>query len=452
MHKFNTIDRLEEPLIKRLNSLGFKQMREIQELSIEPILQGRDILAQSKTGSGKTLAFGIPSIAKADLSNKNPQTLIITPTRELASQIATELRKVASYRANLKIVTLYGGVPLRSQADSLKQGANIIIGTPGRLNDLLGKGELNLSSIKRVVLDEADRMLDMGFFDDIIKIVKKSPKDRQTLLFSATFPDDIEDLAKSLLREPLTIKIANQDRSNIEEILYESEDRYRTLTSIIGSYKPNSMLIFANKKSDAVSLSERLIKRGDSAIDIQGDLEQIEREESIIAFSNGSKRVLVATDVASRGIDIKDIDIVVNYNLPWDEELYIHRIGRTGRLEATGTAISILSKDDSQKCDFIKQRAIKKDIKELKVDSKFRMKSRYKTICLNGGKKNRLRAGDILGTLCKEIGINGKDIGKIDIKATKSYIAIDSKETDRVLKALKSVKIKKRKYIAWVIS
>ena len=436
---------------KRIEKLSPSLTIAISQKARELKAQGRDILAQSKTGSGKTLAFGIPSIAKADLSNKNPQTLIITPTRELASQIATELRKVASYRANLKIVTLYGGVPLRSQADSLKQGANIIIGTPGRLNDLLGKGELNLSCIKRVVLDEADRMLDMGFFDDIIKIVKKSPKDRQTLLFSATFPDDIEDLAKSLLREPLTIKVANQDRSNIEEILYESEDRYKTLTSIIGSYKPNSMLIFVNKKSDAVSLSERLIKRGDSAIDIQGDLEQIEREESIIAFSNGSKRVLVATDVASRGIDIKDIDIVVNYNLPWDEELYIHRIGRTGRLEASGTAISILSKDDSQKCDFIKQRAIKRDIKELKVDSKFRMKSKYETICLNGGKKNRLRAGDILGTLCKEIGINGKNIGKIDIKATKSYIAIDSKETDRVLKALKSVKIKKRKYIAWVI-
>jgi ATP-independent RNA helicase DbpA len=389
---------------------------------------------------------------RTDTNNYKPQTIIITPTRELADQIAVELRRVAAYKSNLKILTLYGGVPLRAQADSLAKGAHILIGTPGRIQDHLAKETLVLDSIKTLVLDEADRMLDMGFYDEIVKIGSNMPRSKQTLLFSATFPPNIEKLAKALLKQPLTIKVDTILASNkIDEIVYETSDKFKTLTALIQSYKPESLLIFCNTKAEVISLTDTLAGRGHSVIDIHGDLEQRDRNESVIAFSNGSKRILVATDVASRGLDIKDIELVINYDLPFDEEVYTHRIGRTGRASATGIALSLFTPKDSEKCSYVLSKAKKKEMKDLRMDAKFKMQSNYDTLCLHGGKKTKLRAGDILGTLCKEIGIDGKLIGKINITDTKSYIALHHTITDRVLKALKSVKIKKKKYMSWVL-
>jgi len=449
---FDTITDIPDALLKILDTLNFTTMSEIQEKAIQPILEGRDILAQSKTGSGKTVAFGLPCILKTNTKQYKPQTIIITPTRELADQIAVELRRVAAYKANLKILTLYGGVPLRSQADSLAKGAHILIGTPGRIQDHLAKETLVLDSIKTLVLDEADRMLDMGFHDEIVKIASNIPKNKQTLLFSATFPQNIEKLAKTLLKQPITIKVDTIiESTKINEIVYETSDKRRTLTALIQSYKPDSLLIFCNTKAEVISLTEYLQKAGHAAIDIHGDLDQRDRNESVIAFSNGSKRILVATDVASRGLDIKDIALVINFDLPFDPEVYTHRIGRTGRADATGTALSLFSPKDSQKCDYITAQAKKGDMKELRIDPKFRMQSDFDTLCLNGGKKTKLRAGDILGNFCKEIGIDGKDIGKITITDTKSYIALHYKVIDTVLRSLKKVKIKKKKYIAWIL-
>jgi ATP-independent RNA helicase DbpA len=453
MASFNTITDIPEALLETINTFNFNQMSEIQDKAINPILAGKDILAQSKTGSGKTLAFGIPVVMHTDMSENQPQTIIITPTRELAEQIAVELRKIAAYKSNLKILTLYGGVPLRAQAESLAKGAHILIGTPGRIQDHLAKETLVLDKIKTLVLDEADRMLDMGFYDEIIKIGSNMPRTKQTLLFSATFPQKIEKLAKTLLKQPLTIKVDTiQEEAKIDEIVYETSNKFKSLTALIQSYRPESLLIFCNTKAEVISLADTLHKRGHSVIDLHGDLDQRERNEAVLAFSNGSKRILVATDVASRGLDIKDIELIINYDLPFDKEVYTHRIGRTGRADATGIALSLYSPDDSEKCSYITSQARIGQMKDLRADAAFKMVSLYDTLCINGGKKTKLRAGDILGTLCKEIGIDPKMIGKINITETKSYVALHHTVVDKVFKALKKTTIKKKKYVAWILN
>ncbi len=452
MATFKSIKAFPEALLETLDILNFTTMTEIQEKAIRPILEGRDILAQSKTGSGKTLAFGLPCVIHTDTHNYEPQTLIITPTRELADQIAVELRRVAAYKPNLKILTLYGGVPLRTQAESLAKGSHILIGTPGRIQDHLAKGTLLLENINTLVLDEADRMLDMGFHDEIIKIGSNIPRTKQTLLFSATFPDKIEKLAKALLKQPLSIKVDTvQEGDKIDEIVYQTTDKLRTLTALIQSYKPESLLIFCNTKAEVISLTDTLHQRGHSVIDLHGDLEQRDRNESMIAFSNGSKRIMVATDVASRGLDIKDIELVINYDLPFDQEVYTHRIGRTGRADAKGTAISLYGPKESDKCAYITSAARTAQMKDLHVDTTFTMVSEYDTLCINGGKKTKLRAGDILGTLCKEIGIDPKMVGKIHITDTRSYVALHHTVIEKVFKALKRTTIKKKRYVTWIL-
>ncbi|MDQ7085843.1 MAG: ATP-dependent RNA helicase DbpA [Sulfurovum sp.] len=452
MSKFNSIEEIPPALLETLDNLGFHTMSEIQAKAIAPILDGADVLAQSKTGSGKTLAFGLPCIMHTNTNQYKPQTIIITPTRELADQIAVQLRKVASYKANLKILTLYGGVPLRGQAESIAKGSHILIGTPGRIQDHLAKETLTLESIETLVLDEADRMLDMGFYDEIVKIGSNMPRGKQTLLFSATFPANIEKLAKALLNHPITIKVDTiLEASKINEIYYESSDKFKTLTALIQSYKPKSLLIFCNTKAEVISLTQTLSGRGHSVIEIHGDLDQRDRNESLLAFANTSKHIMVATDVASRGLDIKDIELIINYDLPFDPEVYTHRIGRTGRADATGTALSLFAPRDQEKCSYVLKEAQKGDIKTLRVDSQFKMTSDYDTLCLNGGKKTKLRAGDIIGTFCKDIGIEHSLIGKINISDTKTYVALHHSITDKVLNALKRVKIKKKKYIVWVL-
>ena len=452
MAHFTQIQNIPDALLQTLNLLKFTDMSEIQEKAINPILEGKDILAQSKTGSGKTLAFGLPAVMQTDTANNRPQTIIITPTRELAEQIAVELRKVASYKANLKILTLYGGVPLRGQAESLAKGSHILIGTPGRIQDHLAKETLVLDSIKTLVLDEADRMLDMGFYDEIVKIASNMPRAKQTLLFSATFPEKIETLAKALLKQPLTVKVDTLiAEDKIDEIVYETSDKFKTLTALIQAYKPESLLLFCNTKAEVMALTDRLYSQGHSVIDIHGDLDQRERNEAVLLFSNASKRIMVATDVASRGLDIKDIALVINYDLPFDKEVYTHRIGRTGRADATGIALSLYGHQDSEKCAYVTDSARKGEMQDLRVDAKFKMVSEFDTLGINGGKKTKLRAGDILGTFCKEIGIDNKQIGKITITETRSYVALHHTVIEKVFKALKKTTIKKKRYVAWII-
>jgi len=452
MQNFSILNNLPKTLIDNLDTLGYKIMTPIQEMVLPIVLEDRDVVARAKTGSGKTAAFGIPIIDAIDTKKYNPQVLILSPTRELADQIAKELRRIARYRENLKILTLCGGTPLRPQVASLQRGAHILIGTPGRVQDHLSRESIYLKDIKKLVLDEADRMLDMGFYDEIKKIISNLPRDRQSMLFSATYPDNIKTLAQEILKDPKMIEVDTIHKDSvIDEISFEVEDKDSAILSILKSYKPQSTIIFCNTKADTIALSDYLQDRGFASLDLQGDLDQRERYETLLKFTNGSAKILVATDVASRGLDVKDISLVVNYDLPHDAEVYTHRIGRTARAGSEGIAITLYTKRQFHKREEIAPNALLSYIDRLSTDKRFVIKPEKSTICIDGGKKSKLRAGDILGALSKEIGIPGDHIGKIDIFERQSYVAIDNVSINSAFDGLRKGKIKGRKFRVWMI-
>jgi len=452
MQKFNTIKSLSSELIKTLEQLEYTTMTAIQEATIPILLEGKDIIAQAKTGSGKTASFGIPIIEKIDTKNRNPQTLILCPTRELADQVAKELRSIARYKNNLKILTLCGGTPMRPQIASLEQGGHILVGTAGRVQDHLSRETIYLKDINTLVLDEADRMVDMGFYDEIKKIISNIPKKRHTMLFSATYPPNIQKLAKEILIEPVTIKAdITHEVLAIEEVAYEIEksSKSESLIKLFKSYKPKTALVFCNTKIETIELTDFLREKNFSAMDLQGDLDQREREEALLMFANGSISILVATDVASRGLDVKNIELVINYDIPHGDEIYTHRIGRTARAGAKGKAITLYTNREKDKLFDVAKNIEKRDINKISIDRKFIMESDYSTICIDGGKKNKVRAGDILGALSKNIGISGEQIGKIDIFDFKSFVAIDKRSIRKAFDGLKKGKIKGKKFRVW---
>jgi len=429
-------------------------MTPIQEATIPLLLDGQDIIAQAKTGSGKSASFGIPIIEKIDTKNINPQAIILSPTRELADQVAKELRSLARYKSNLKILTLCGGTPMRPQIASLERGGHILVGTAGRVQDHLSRETIYLKDINTLVLDEADRMVDMGFYDEIKKIVSNLPRKRQNMLFSATYPDNIKKMAREILKEPTMVKIDTEHNDSIiEEIGYEVEvsSKRESLMRVLKSHKPQTALIFCNTKVDTIALTDYLRDKNFSAMDLQGDLDQRERDEALLMFANGSISILVATDVASRGIDVKNIDLVINYDIPYGDEVYTHRVGRTARAGATGKAITLFTKRERDKLFDMKQNIRAGDIDRVSVDRKFIMKSNYSTISIDGGKKNKVRAGDILGALSKNIGVSNDHIGKIDIFDFKSFVAIDNRSIKKAFDGLKRGKIKGKKFRVWWI-
>jgi len=454
MKKFNTITTLPSELIKNLEQLEYINMTPIQEATIPLLLDGQDIIAQAKTGSGKSASFGIPIIEKIDTKNINPQAIILSPTRELADQVAKELRSLARYKSNLKILTLCGGTPMRPQIASLERGGHILVGTAGRVQDHLSRETIYLKDINTLVLDEADRMVDMGFYDEIKKIVSNLPRKRQNMLFSATYPDNIKKMAREILKEPTIVKIDTEHNDSIiEEIGYEIEvsSKRESLMRVLKSHKPQTALIFCNTKVDTIALTDYLRDKNFSAMDLQGDLDQRERDEALLMFANGSISILVATDVASRGIDVKNIDLVINYDIPYGDEVYTHRVGRTARAGATGKAITLFTKRERDKLFDMKQNIRVGDIDRVSVDRKFIMKSNYSTISIDGGKKNKVRAGDILGALSKNIGVSNDHIGKIDIFDFKSFVAIDNRSIKKAFDGLKRGKIKGKKFRVWWI-
>jgi len=450
--RFNHIEKLPQELIANLDSLEYREMTEIQAESIPVALEGRDLIAQAKTGSGKTAAFGIPTIMGINSKWFAPQVLIMTPTRELGDQVTKELRKLARYRENIKIVTLCGGVPMKRQIASLEMGAHIVVGTPGRLQDHLSRETLDLSKVSTLILDEADRMLDMGFLDEIKRIISHIPAKRQTLLFSATFPPKIESLSKHVLKDPVTIKIESTHTSQVIEqraYLMERGQKAQAVIDIIQSQKPRSVLIFVNMKLTSEELADELYDAGFAVQALNGDLEQRERNEALLMFANTTVPILIATDVASRGLDVKDIELVINADLPHDPEIYTHRIGRTGRAGSRGVAITLYTQNQAEKLPSIAPSAELSKLDKLDIDKKFVLFSDMVTLCIDGGKRSKLRAGDILGTLCKDIGIDAKDIGKIDIFDYQSYIAVQKSVANRVFDGLKKSRIKKRNFRVW---
>jgi ATP-independent RNA helicase DbpA len=444
---------LSPALLDNLQGLGFEQMTPIQAQSLPLILEGRDLIAQAKTGSGKTAAFGLGVLRNLDVNRLVPQALLLCPTRELAGQVAQELRRLARLIPNVKVLTLCGGAAARPQAESLARGAHLVVGTPGRIQDHLERGRLDLSGLNTLVLDEADRMVDMGFYDDIAAIVSHCPVKRQTLLFSATYPDNIRKLSARFLRNPAEVKAeVLHDASRIEQIFYEIEEdeRLDAVATLLAHFRPVSTLAFCNTKARSHDLVERLRSAGIRAQALNGDLEQRERDEILIQFANQSCTVLVATDVAARGLDIQNLDAVINVDVTRDTEVHVHRIGRSGRGDRKGLALSLCSPEETRWADLVEryQGAPLKwaDLKSLRPRSDRPLRAPMITLCIQGGKKDKLRPGDLLGALTGDGGLAFEQVGKINITEFSAYVALDRRIARQAFSRLSSSTIKGRRF------
>ena len=447
------LQNISKEMLNNLENLGYKELTPIQNIAIPPILKGKDIIAQAKTGSGKTAAFGIGVIEKITTKENHIQAIILCPTRELAEQVSKEIRLLARAKANCKILLLSGGHSFGYQLRSLKHGAHIIVGTPGRVLKHLKKESLVVDKLKFLVLDEADRLLDMGFIEEIENIINYTPTTRQTLLFSATFSNEIKSISRRFQNSPIEVKAPILHSNEIiKQYFYNTENSNKdeALISLFSYYKPNSAIIFCNTKIKATQIANMLQINSIDALEIHGDMEQIDRRETLIQFANNSIKVLVATDVAARGLDIKSVECVINYDFPLSKESYIHRIGRVGRAGESGIALSLITQKDNIVIEELKESINNIEERNLEtINSKnrdFSIRGDKDTICIYAGRKDKLRAGDILGSIIKSGGFENSVIGKIDINDRYSYIAIDKEVSDKVFNYLQNNRIKNRKF------
>jgi ATP-independent RNA helicase DbpA len=438
-------------MLKNLASLGYDAMTPVQAHCLPLILAGKDVIARAKTGSGKTAAFGIGLLAQLEAASPAVQALVLCPTRELADQVAKELRRLARFTENIKVLTLCGGVPFGPQMGSLEHGAHIVVGTPGRLLDHLRRGSLDLVGLKTLVLDEADRMLDMGFQEEIGALISAAPPKRQTLLFSATYPAEITAMSEAIQNEPHEISVDEVHQQGvIEQLLFEvaREERTVAVARLLGHYRPESTLVFCNSRVECQELADALAGLGFSALAIHGELEQRERDQVLLRFANRSASVLVATDVAARGLDIKELSAVINYELPRDPEIHIHRIGRTGRAGEQGLALSLVTAQEGRRVQAI-ELSLGSSIPRGELDGLSTATGRpappaMVTLCIDGGRRNKLRPGDVLGALTGEGGMAGSEVGRIDIFDSQAYVAIMRSSAQQALACLGRNRIKGR--------
>ncbi|OAT54385.1 ATP-dependent RNA helicase DbpA [Providencia heimbachae] len=447
MTSFAELNALPAEQLSNLNELGYLTMTPIQAAALPAILAGKDVRAQAKTGSGKTAAFGLGLLQRIDAKQFNTQSLVLCPTRELADQVASELRRLARYIPNIKILTLCGGVPFSIQRDSLVHAAHIIVATPGRLLDHLKKETVSLDALQTFVLDEADRMLDMGFLEAIEDVIACAPKQRQTLLFSATWPEAIASISKRIQQEPLAIEINSVDElPAVEQQFYEisRHGKIDLLQKLLSREQPASCVVFCNTKKDCQDVFDALTESNQSVLALHGDMEQRDRDQTLVRFANGSSRVLVATDVASRGLDIKALEMVINYELSWDPEVHVHRIGRTARAGESGLAISLCAPEEAQRANALEE-MLNMKLNWQPVPSGLKiipLEAEMATLCIDGGKKTKMRPGDILGALTGDVGLDGADIGKIVIHPMHAYVAVRRSVANQAWKKLQQGKIK----------
>ncbi len=447
---FSTLP-LDEAMLTNLDNLGYAEMTAIQEQSLPLSLAGDDVIAKAKTGSGKTAAFGLPLLHKLDVKKWKVQGLIMCPTRELADQVAEELRRLARFKHNIKILTLCGGVPLTPQRISLEHGAHIVVGTPGRIQDHIGKNTLDLSNVETLVLDEADRMLDMGFLDDIKQIISHMPSARQTLLFSATYPDEINALSDAIMKNAKRVSVEHhEERPDIVQTFYKTSESQKDadLLKLLLHHQATSAIIFCNMKVTCDEVADYLYNSGLHAVALHGDLDQKERTEMLTLFSNGSVSILVATDVAARGLDIKDLDLVINYEIPNQSEVYVHRIGRTGRAGKSGIADTLYTSREEQKIEEIEEATGQGvgygDIQALADNDLYA--PTYVTLRIDGGKKDKLRPGDIVGAITSDKSVKGEEIGNINVTPIRSYVAVERSKAKRAFTLIRDGKMKGRKF------
>ncbi len=439
--------------LENLKSLGYTRMTDIQAAALPPALAGKDLIAQAKTGTGKTATFTLPLLSKLNPRDFGAQALILCPTRELATQVAAEARRLARHQPNVKVVTLCGGQPIGPQIGSLEHGAHIVVGTPGRIKDHLRKATLDISRINTLVLDEADRMLEMGFLDDISSIIEATPEGRQTLLFSATYPSDIRKMSSRFQREPLEVTVAaTHDEQHISQKFYicSREEKLEALNRIIAYHAPEAAVIFCNTKATVRDVTAHLEDHGNRALALHGDLEQRDRDQVLVQFTQQSCRLLVATDVAARGLDIDDLPAVINYDLPRDPDQYTHRIGRTGRAGKTGLALSLFADNERYKLEGIAadhDREVEFEaVETLPASGEALPAPGFVTLCIAGGRKQKVRPGDILGALTGAGGIDGKAVGKISVMEHVAFVAVQRKLAKPALQQLQAGKIKGRKF------
>jgi len=446
--------RLQDALLRNLDSLEYRVMTPIQARSLPPVLEGKDVIAQAKTGSGKTAAFGLGLLQKLDVKRFRVQSLVLCPTRELADQVAKELRRLARTIHNIKIVTLCGGIPLGPQIGSLEHGAHIVVGTPGRIEEHLRKNTLTLKDLNTLVLDEADRMLDMGFQPSLDAIVAHMPRQRQNLLFSATYPDQIRSMAERIMVEPVMVQVeTTHDSTSIRQRFFniqQNKQRLTVLRLLLLKYRPGSALVFCNTRRETEEVAEELRSYGFSALALHGDLEQRERDQTLVRFANKSASVLVATDVAARGLDIDTLDAVINYHIARDLEVHIHRIGRTGRAGSKGLAMTLFSDKEIYKVErleeYLEQTIEPEQLPPFNLLEKPGYKAPMSTLQIDGGKKQKVRPGDILGALTGKNGIAGKQVGKIHIFDNCSYVAVSRDAARPALRKLSEGKLKGRSF------
>jgi ATP-independent RNA helicase DbpA len=445
---------LAPAMLDNLSTLGFTEMTPIQAASLPALLEGRDVIAQAETGSGKTVAFGLSLLHRLDVKRFRVQGLVLCPTRELALQVAEEVRRLARFTHNVKVLALCGGMPLGPQIGSLAHQAHIVVGTPGRIRKHLSMETLSLEEVQTLVLDEADRMLDMGFEEEVQTILAACPEQRQTLLFSATYPDDIRAMSDEVQSDPLEVVVsATSSPDSIAQFKREvesTEGKIDALVSLLHEHRPSSCLVFCNMKIVADELADALHERGFVALALHGDLEQRERQSVLVRFANGSTTILVATDVAARGLDIEALPMVIHYDLALQPEVHIHRTGRTGRAGQSGLVVSLVGPKDKGRLQAIESYVGE----ELPVSVSTYDPTRDEqpllpemiTLQLDGGKKRKVRPGDILGALTKDAGLPGKHIGKIDIFDQTSFVAVHRSIVHPAFKQFRFGKLKGRQF------
>ncbi|MCX7149524.1 MAG: ATP-dependent RNA helicase DbpA [Rhodocyclales bacterium] len=438
--------------LANLKQLGYLQMTPIQAASLPLALAGQDLIAQAKTGSGKTAAFALSLLAKLNPRRFAVQALVLCPTRELADQVAQEIRRLARGEDNIKVLTLCGGSTMRPQMSSLEHGAHVVVGTPGRIMDHLQRGSLDLAALSTLVLDEADRMLDMGFFDDIVVVAKACPKERQTLLFSATYPEGIAALSRQFLRQPQQVSLLEQhEAGKIRQRFYEVErdQRLAAVALLLKHYRPVSTLAFCNTRQQCRDLLLVLRDEGFVALALHGELEQRERDQVLVQFANRSCSVLVATDVAARGLDIDQLEAVINVDVTPDTEVHVHRIGRTGRVDQAGWAFSLVSGNQMARVDNIEKELGHEiewhSLSELHATPGKPLMPPMVTLLILGGRKEKIRAGDVLGALTGEAGFSKEQIGKINVTDTTTYVAVERSIARDALRKLSAGTIKGKK-------
>lgn len=443
---------LVAPLLQAVAELGYTHLTPIQEQALPPLLAGLDLIGQSQTGTGKTVAFALPLLQRLR-SERELQALILCPTRELCAQVAREVRRLGRHFQGLRVVELAGGQPLGPQAGTLERGVHVAVGTPGRIIDHLQRGTLDLRNVGTLVLDEADRMLDMGFTEQVEQIISATPESRQTVLFSATLPPSIVRISAVCQQDPVQVRIAEPSGvAAIRHVAFPTapDTRLDTLLAVLAAYRPDSAILFCNLKVTVAEVADALTRAGYSADALHGDLDQFDRDRVMAKFRNQSTRLLVATDVAARGIDVAQLDAVINVDLPAQPEIYVHRVGRTGRAGATGIAVSLATPRDSSKLARIE--ALMGVTFETATatatppTTSTGTAATMVTLRIGGGRKDKLRPGDILGALTGEGGLTKDDVGRIETHDHHTFVAVSAPVVDRAFAWLQEGRIKARRF------